>query len=130
MILLDTHVCWWLAYAPEKLSVPAREAIQSQEARAGALALSSASLYELVWLLERKRATVSVGADQFIRETLLRFVVLPIDETVAANAARIPSPFHGDPMDRLIVATAVVSNRTLITADRKILASGLCQTIW
>lgn len=130
MILLDTHVCWWLAYEPEKLSMHAREAIGREEHRPGALALSCASLYELTWLLERKRLAVSVGFDQFVREIEARIAVLPIDQSVAVSAARFPAPFHGDPMDRLIVATALDSNRILITADEAILASGLCQTLW
>jgi len=130
MILLDTHVCWWLAYEPEKLSLPAREAIRREEHRPSALALSSASLYELTWLVERKRLTISVGLELFIREIQLRFVVLPIDQAVAVSAARFPAPFHGDPMDRLIVAAALDSNRILITADEAILGSGLCQVLW
>ena len=130
MILLDTHVCWWLAYEPEKLSVPARKAIQLEEHQPRALALSSASLYELTWLLERKRLTISVDVDEFIREIQLRFLVFPIDQSIAVSAARFPAPFHGDPMDRLIVATALESSRTLITADDAILTSSLCQTLW
>jgi len=130
MILLDTHVCWWLAYEPGKLSVPAREAIQRDEHRRGALALSSASLYELVWLLEKKRIAISISLEQFVQEIELRFLVIPIDRSIAVSAARLASPFHGDPMDRLIVATALASNRTLITANEAILASDLCQTLW
>lgn len=130
MILLDTHICWWLAYEPKKLSVRARKAIQFEEHQPGALALSSASLYELTWLLERKRLAISVDVDEFIREIQLRFLVFPIDQNIAVSAARLPAPFHGDPMDRLIMATALESSRTLITADEAILTSGLCQTLW
>jgi PIN domain nuclease of toxin-antitoxin system len=130
MILLDTHVCWWLAYEPEKLSARARNAIQLAEDKPGALALSSASLYELTWLAERKRLSLSVGAGEFLWEIQLRFLILPIDQNIAISAARLPSSFHGDPMDRLIVATALKSSRILITADEVILASSLCQTLW
>jgi PIN domain nuclease of toxin-antitoxin system len=65
-----------------------------------------------------------------MRELDRRFFILPIYGVLAVSAARIPTPFHGDPMDRLIVATALESGRTLITADRAILSSKACKLLW
>ena len=40
---------------------------------------------------------------------------------VAIEASSLPETFHRDPADRLIVATARVTNATLMTRDRRIL---------
>jgi PIN domain nuclease of toxin-antitoxin system len=130
MILLDTHVALWLAYQPEKLSQAAFDAISDEDTLHSGISLSAASVYELTWLLERGRLTVSVDSSEFLQELDRRFLILPIDGKISMRAARIPSPFHGDPMDRLIVATALHANLTLITADRSILSSKICKLLW
>lgn len=130
MILLDTHIVWWLAYQPTKLSATAVQSILGAEKIPQGIALSSASLYELAWLLAQGRLTVSVGQPDFLEEISNRFLVLPVDGPLAVAAALIPAPFHGDPMDRLIVATAMTTNRTLISADRNILNSDTCKVLW
>ena len=47
--------------------------------------------------------------------------VIPIDAEIARAANSLPEPFHQDPADRLIVATARLRNLVLITGDDKIL---------
>ena len=47
--------------------------------------------------------------------------VLPITPQIAIESTRLPEPFHKDPADRLIVATAKVHDLVVITSDRKIL---------
>jgi PIN domain nuclease of toxin-antitoxin system len=42
----------------------------------------------------------------------------------------LPDPFHGDPMDRIIAATAIVEDCVLLTIDEKIRQSGVCKTLW
>jgi PIN domain nuclease of toxin-antitoxin system len=130
MILLDTHILWWLAYEPEKLSKVASGAILEAELFPRGLAVSAASLYEITWLMERGRLTISVDRTEFLRELAERLAILPIDGPIAVRAASIAAPFHGDPMDRLIVATALANNARLITADRSILASNACKLLW
>lgn len=130
MILLDTHIVLWLANEPERLSIKAADAIREAGDRSEQLALSAASIYEITWLMERGRLMLASGAQSFLDELNLRFAVLPIDDAIAVAAARIAAPFHGDPIDRLIVATALATKSRLITADRSILASNACKLIW
>ena len=129
MILLDTHIVWWLAYEPDKLPDSAAEAILSQSHLTQGLAISAATMYELAWLLEKGRLQISTSSSAFLHQTASRFAVLPVSGTVAIEAARLPVPFHGDPMDRLIVATARTLDLTLVTADRDILSASLCKLI-
>ena len=47
--------------------------------------------------------------------------VIPIDPAIAVESCSLPGDFHGDPADRLIVASARLIDATLITLDRQIL---------
>ena len=128
--ILDTHIVLWLAYQPDKLSGAARVAIETAEAADQQLAISAATLYEVAWLVEQNRLSSLVSPTKLVKQVLSKFTVIPINGGVALAAAQIPSPFQGDPMDRLIVATAIQGNLTLITADRRILDADLCKLLW
>jgi PIN domain nuclease of toxin-antitoxin system len=48
----------------------------------------------------------------------------PITIEIAIAAYELPEPFHKDPADRLIIATARLLDAPVVTVDRKILAYG------
>jgi PIN domain nuclease of toxin-antitoxin system len=48
----------------------------------------------------------------------------PLTATIAIAASFLPAPFHSDPADRLLVATAREMNVALMTRDAQILAYG------
>lgn len=48
----------------------------------------------------------------------------PIEPAIAVASTRLPGDIHGDPSDRLIVATARHLGATLVTADAQLLAYG------
>jgi PIN domain nuclease of toxin-antitoxin system len=48
-------------------------------------------------------------------------VIDPLGPQIAIESHALPNAFHRDPADRLIVATARVTNATLMTRDRRIL---------
>ena len=43
---------------------------------------------------------------------------------VAVDSTRLPAPVHGDPADRILIATARRVGATLVTRDAKILDYG------
>jgi PIN domain nuclease of toxin-antitoxin system len=49
--------------------------------------------------------------------------VVPLDPAVALAASLLREPFHGDPADRLLAATALALEATLVTRDRRLLDS-------
>ncbi len=55
--------------------------------------------------------------------------LLPLTPAVAAASAQLGS-FHGDPADRLIVATALTYGAVLVTKDERIRRAGIVQTAW
>lgn len=48
----------------------------------------------------------------------------PLSPEVALDSTRLPEPVHGDPADRILVATARRVGATLVTRDTKILDYG------
>lgn len=72
-------------------------------------------------LIAKERLALARPAERLRRELLgSGLVELPLTGDAALAAARLES-FHADPADRLIVATALASSATLVTADSRIL---------
>ena len=73
-------------------------------------------------LAAKGRVDLQPDADRWIRENLQPPVRLePLHPEISLESCRLED-FHGDPADRLIVATALVLGVPLITADRQIIS--------
>ncbi len=126
MLLLDTHVLIWLAEGNHRLGPIALEKI-NQALADGQLAVASISFWEIAMLIEKGRLEFNIELDVW-RHDLLQNGLQEISLTGAAaiRAGRLED-FHGDPADRMIVATAMEQSAVLVTADRKILQWGRLQ---
>ena len=72
-------------------------------------------------LAEKGRLELAPNLDVWISTNLTAPVELePISPAICIASCRLPA-FHGDPADRLIVATAITLGIPLITADKKII---------
>jgi PIN domain nuclease of toxin-antitoxin system len=130
MILLDTHVLIWLMMDEEQLSVKAREAIVEARIEGEPLLYSPLSLYEIAYAAGRKRLRLNSATAKFIAMVEAKLEPAPISTAILLCAAELAEPFHGDPFDRVITATAVVHGFTLITHDLQIRRAGACKTLW
>jgi PIN domain nuclease of toxin-antitoxin system len=94
--------------------------------------LSAISIYEIGQKVRKGRLVLSIPLDRWLAIALRpAFVrVIPIDADIARKANELPGDFHGDPADRLIVATARKHNLTILTSDRKIQDYSSIQTLW
>ena len=129
--LLDTHAWIWWHMNPKKLSSRARSLISSPH-RYDELLLSAISLWEFAKLLEKGRLAISCNPEEWFREALempkLRLV--PLTPSIAYQSTVLPPPFHDDPADQIIVATAREENATVVTADKRIQDYFHCRHIW
>jgi PIN domain nuclease of toxin-antitoxin system len=130
VILLDTHVVLWSTLTPEKLSAPALAEFQRAEASAGVIGISAVSVYELANGMRRGRIQPAMAPAIFVELILTKFTIVPVSGIIARLAGELVDPFPGDPIDRLIAATALGENCTLLTADSRIRAAGVCRTLW
>ncbi|MBN1423112.1 PIN domain-containing protein [Candidatus Fermentibacteria bacterium] len=56
--------------------------------------------------------------------------LVPLTPRIAYHATVLPAPFHDDPADWIIVATAQDENATILTSDRRILAYPGARSLW
>ena len=120
MILMDTNALIWFRLGDPKLGPTARREAENA-LRAGQLAVSVVSFWEVGWLLARRRLDLNLDIARWRAELLADGLVeLPLTGEMAVRAAKLPN-LHSDPIDRFIVATALDGHR-LLTADGPILA--------
>jgi PIN domain nuclease of toxin-antitoxin system len=114
-VVLDTHVLHWWSAEPQRVSAPAREALE----RADELGVCSITWFELAWLAQRERITVEIPIQQWLDGLAGRVSTIGVSPAIAATAAELPQDFPGDAADRLIYATAIERDLKLVTKDRR-----------
>lgn len=133
MILLDTHILLWMAEGNDRLGRKARKRID-EEAAAGNVIVSAISFWEIGMLIEKGRIALSMALGDFAEMLARRggINVVSVDEAIAIETTNLPPGIHGDPGDRILVATARHLNCPLATTDGRILtyaAQGHLQVI-
>ena len=116
--LLDTHIWLWSALEPARLSKRVKAALEDRE---NELWLSPISVWETLVLARKKRVIFESTPEQWVRQALRD---LPIREAPTTHEVAIRGEAlrlgHKDPADRFIVATALVYELTLVTADKRL----------
>ncbi len=131
MIVLDTHAWVWLLDDPRQIPRRARKAIDAA-VDGRKLFVSSISVWEVSMLAARGRLQLNRDVADWLadaeRVPFLQFV--PVDNSIALKSVFLPSPLHGDPADRMIVATALSLRASLVTRDKKLADYPHVKTIW
>lgn len=131
MIVLDTHALVWWVTSTAGLSQRARRVIDAA-ARQGPVTASAISIFEITTAVRRERLRLSIPLDQWLRDvrTLPELHIEPVTVDIAHLAGTLEPEVPGDPADRIIVATAVVLEAKLVTADERISKSRRVGTVW
>ncbi|CAN5238902.1 type II toxin-antitoxin system VapC family toxin [soil metagenome] len=115
-IVLESHVVHWWSAEPGRLSRAATTTVE----RADELVVASISWFELAWLAEHERITVTVPIRSWLERLAEDVRTVGSTPAIAAAVVALPSSFPGDPADRLIYATAVEHGWQLVTKDRRL----------
>ena len=120
MILIDTHIwIWW-----ESDSVRLRSSYRDLLSRADReFAVSIISCWEIAKLVQYGRLELDRPVAEWIAAALSRpgLQLLPLTPSIVVDSTQLPEPFHRDPADQIIVATARVHGISLLTEDSRIL---------
>lgn len=115
-ILLDTHVVHWWSAEPERVSKPARKALEEADEHV----VAAISWYELAWLAKHERIVVNIPIRSWLQGLASQLRTLGVTPAIADTAVALPASFPSDPADRLIYATAIEHGLSLATKDRAI----------
>lgn len=131
MIVLDTHVLVWWVSDPDKLTVRAKKMIV-RACQAGEVLVSSFSVWEIFMLVRKGRLSLDLDVNDWVSKieqlSYVRFV--PVDNDIAKRSVDLSGEFQGDPADRIIVATAILTGSSLITRDKEILEYSGVKAVW
>lgn len=123
-LLLDTHIwIWALEGATSELSRRALKALE-RAAAAGRVRVAAISVWEVAMLEARGRLRLSLAIDEWVARALAAPGSRRVELTpeIAIDSARLPDDAPGDPVDRILVATARRTGAALMTRDRDILS--------
>ena len=119
MIVLDTHAAIWLT-TDRGLGRQSQRIVDKALSEDG-LAVSAISFWELAMLLAKGRLrTITSAGEERRKMTAAGIRELPVTGDIAVLAAELEN-LNGDPADRIIAATAIAHDATLVTADEKLL---------
>lgn len=132
MIVLDTHALVWWVSDPRRVPLKARRLVDAASRTTDAIAVSSISIWEVALLVARGRLKLTLDTDTWIAnlQALPFLTFVPVDNHIAFRSVQLEGFPHRDPADRIIVATALGLNATLVTADKRLWAYRPVATVW
>ncbi len=129
--LLDTHTWIWWNMRPQNLSQRVK-ALISDSSKYDELLLSAISPWEFSKLLEKGRLGISCHPEEWINLALdmPKIRLVHLSPILAYRSTVLPKPFHSDPADQIIVATAREENATVLTKDKNIRTYDHVRSLW
>lgn len=130
ILVADTHAFFWWMTRSKRLSNDAARAL-NRASRAGRVHVSAISLFEIGVLARTSTIKLNVPIGQWLDAvcSLPEVEIEPVGREIAQIASGISESAHGDPADRIIVATALHLGATIVTADGQ-MHLGQVPTIW
>jgi PIN domain nuclease of toxin-antitoxin system len=128
--LLDTHILLWWLEGGRRLSRHQKRIVDKASADAP-LGVSDITLWEIAMLFDLGKIRLTVPLREWLEAAVAPPMVqrLGITPAIAADVVTFPTTFPRDPADRVIVSTARIHAVPLVTADERIIESGLVKTI-
>ena len=126
-LVVDTHAILWYFKGSPELTAYARQMIDTAITSRNQIAIASITLVEIVYLTEKRR--INPAALDHLLATLddpsKGLTLVPLDRAVSLALRLISRDLVPDMPDRIITATALCMNLPVVSADRKIQASGI-----
>ncbi|MBD2774802.1 type II toxin-antitoxin system VapC family toxin [Iningainema tapete] len=131
-VVADTHALIWYIFDLKRLSETALTTLQQAVSSGNPIYVSSISVVEITYLVERGRF-----AEEVLTRTLnalddpnVGIILAPLDRKISGAIRQIDRATVPDMPDRIIAATAFSLGLPLVTRDSQIQALTNIQTIW
>ena len=130
MIILDAHIWVWWVNRDIALTSAKQQIIATSEP--DGLGVPAISCWEVAKLVEKNRLVLSLPVSEWIDRALAYpgIRLIPLTPQIAIASTQLPQPFHKDPADQMIVATARDLDFPLATDDREILLYPHVKLAW
>ncbi len=127
----DTHTALWYLFGDDRLSTTAAKLIDECAAARRKVAISSISLAEILYLVEKNRLPQSAYEEltQALADPEHVFTEAALTVAVVHAMRQVPRVEVPDMPDRIVAATAVYFDVPVISRDRRIRAAKLT-TVW
>ena len=129
--LLDTHAWIWWVTEDRRLSAAARRAIERSQDK-GDLSLSLISVWEVAKKVEKAQLVLDRPVERWLDLALAQpgLEMVELTRPILVESCRLPPPFHGDPADQIIVATARDRDASIVTKDERIRTYPHVRSTW
>lgn len=124
MIVLDTHIFLWLINGNKEIIESGFLPAINKAIKDNSIIIPAISLWEISMLVAKQRIILHKNTIDWLKDATSApgISVYPISPEVAYESTVLPGTFHGDPADRMIVATSRITDGTLLTFDKEIIA--------
>lgn len=122
-LLLDTHIVLWLTSMSPNIRLDTRRRIEQVRADGGVIHVSPVTAWEIGCLVSKRRVRLNASVLEWLQHFLSQSGVskVDVDIEIGCKAYELPKGMHGDPADRLLVATAIHLGCPLVTYDEGII---------
>jgi len=128
-VLLDTHVWIWRLLEPARLSSRAEAVLLDADTE---MYLSPLSVWETLVAARKGRLALQQAPEAWVREALGKSttVMAPLTHDAVIASESLPGYRSKDPIDRMLVATALTDDLALVTSDSAMRRYAEIETIW
>lgn len=129
--LLDTHAWVWWVTDDDRLSTRARKTIR-RTLDAGETTISTISIWEVAKKVEKGQLVLDRQVQDWLQQasSIKGLYLTELSPAILIDSCNLPQPFHGDPADQIIVASARHTRSVIVTRDQKLREYPHVQTIW
>jgi len=126
-LIVDTHYLIWDLQGNSRFD----RAIPVLESYGTEVYISSISFWELGMLVGKGKISLPYSIEQFFSDlTRLRgYKILHLTPAISDTISKYANEINGDPADRIIAATAMIYDATLLTADLDLIGLSFIKTV-
>lgn len=121
--LLDTHIWLWYLDGRDDLLPAAAVELLRRCVRGEGLVVSDISVWEVGTKVAKGKLVLAPDVSAWLAKAERRpgFSFLRLDREILLSSTKLEGEVHGDPADRMLIASSMLAQLPLVTADSSVL---------